>query len=230
MSENLPERIIPEVNKVWEQRPDETEKAYQAFCIYLALPKEKDGVRNQSRVAETVGCNKANISPWAVKNEWQSRAEAYDTYMSFRPTEIAELAYNRIISEDYRAIAKELRDKAKEAISKITVKDDMKITDIMLLLTTSDKLEEKASKLDAPRVADKKEKLTNEIGKLVEQLAAGQLAGVTGGSARRTVSATERKVSIEYGSDEPESLCEIQDVSGEVCEGDFTSDMVEQTN
>ena len=66
--------------KVWERQEGETEKAYSAFKIYLEMPE-----RNLTKLAKHLSKTRQNISNWANKYDWESRAaQAYDTCISHR--------------------------------------------------------------------------------------------------------------------------------------------------
>jgi predicted transcriptional regulator len=64
----------------WDRRPDETHKAYDAFKLFLgseAVP----GMRNLSDIGKTLGCSQSNISQWAKKHNWYSRAEDFERHL-----------------------------------------------------------------------------------------------------------------------------------------------------
>lgn len=61
------------MSEIWEKQPNEPEKAYAAFRIYL-----ED--RNLSSVARRAGKPHTTISNWAKKANWVARADAWDTW------------------------------------------------------------------------------------------------------------------------------------------------------
>lgn len=69
----------------WDRRPDETDKSYRAFLVYLRLidPTVPDRQsRSLAKVAEKMGYKSATMpEAWSAKFDWVSRASAYDTHM-----------------------------------------------------------------------------------------------------------------------------------------------------
>ena len=57
-----------------ERRKGETEKAYEAFEIYLEMGAD----RSLGKVAGKLGKSKALMERWSRRNEWVSRARDYD--------------------------------------------------------------------------------------------------------------------------------------------------------
>ncbi len=67
------------MGEIWERLPNESSKAYQAFCIYRDL-----GVmRSIRKVAQNRGKPKSItwLNNWSVKYNWVERVKAYDDYM-----------------------------------------------------------------------------------------------------------------------------------------------------
>jgi hypothetical protein len=61
--------------ELWEKRDGETNKAYEAFKIYLDMGYK----RSLSKTAILLGHkNQQTVNTWSRKNEWQRRIEAYD--------------------------------------------------------------------------------------------------------------------------------------------------------
>ena len=64
----------------WERLPDESSKAYHAFCHYLW-----DGHwRSLRKVADALGKGMSyekQLGKWSVKYNWFYRARAFDTYV-----------------------------------------------------------------------------------------------------------------------------------------------------
>lgn len=59
---------------MWEQLPDETDLAYQAFQVYLDLPSPRSYQDCASRLNKSYSL----ISRWGGENGWVSRAASYD--------------------------------------------------------------------------------------------------------------------------------------------------------
>lgn len=61
----------------WTRQPGETDKAYEAFFLYL-----KQGTsRSQVSVAKELQKSAAMIGRWAQLNKWPERARAYDAFL-----------------------------------------------------------------------------------------------------------------------------------------------------
>jgi hypothetical protein len=64
----------------WKRLPDESSKAYHAFCLYLW-----DGHwRSMSKVADALGKGfsyENQLWKWSAKFNWLDRAQAFDTYV-----------------------------------------------------------------------------------------------------------------------------------------------------
>ena len=64
----------------WERLPDESSKAYHAFCLYLW-----DGYwRSLREVADALGKGvsyESQLEKWSAKYNWFWRAQAFDTYV-----------------------------------------------------------------------------------------------------------------------------------------------------
>lgn len=65
--------------KAWYRQEGETDIAYQAFKTWLELPPP----RTLEALKQT-GVSPASIGKWKTKNDWYSRAVAYDNDMSER--------------------------------------------------------------------------------------------------------------------------------------------------
>lgn len=63
-----------EEKKPWDRIPEETNKAYTAFVIYLHFGTD----RSLQKVADQLGKTKRNIEKWSSKYKWAMRVDAYD--------------------------------------------------------------------------------------------------------------------------------------------------------
>lgn len=218
---NLPANMS--IVKPWDRQHDETDKAYEAFCIYLNMPKRENGERTQEDVAKHFSHNRATIAPWFRKYRWAERAKAYDDFISFKPAEIAELAHRRELADDLRSVSKKLRVTAQTALDGLDP-TTMKATDVVALIKCANELDEKVHKIEGPQIADKKNKIKSELGRVLKQLSSGGVAGLVGGSSGGVLTASERTISLQLPDGGDESVCEIQDMPGEICEGSFESE------
>lgn len=222
--------VYENTKRVWERMRDETDKSFEAFCVYLTIPKRGNPPKRfKEDCAQELNCTLANISLWASKNNWDARADAYDNYMQFKPVEIAEIARRRELAAEYRDVAKAIREKVKEAIIEIDPLA-LRIDEMVKLLRVSKDLEIEVKKLEEPDVADKKQKLKSEINKLLSGLATAGVGGIAAGGSGGTLTATERKISIEFPVGDGESVSEVQECAGAICEGSSGTDVVEQAD
>jgi hypothetical protein len=64
----------------WERLPDESSKAYHAFCLYLW----NGHWRSLRKVADVLGKGisyEKQLAKWSAKFNWFERAQAFDTYV-----------------------------------------------------------------------------------------------------------------------------------------------------
>lgn len=67
---------IPDVRKAnpWDRLPDETDKAWTAFQVYLDLPRP----RRYKDVADKTNRHVSQVGAWGMKYKWVARAGAWD--------------------------------------------------------------------------------------------------------------------------------------------------------
>jgi hypothetical protein len=66
------------VPMAWDRWPKESDKAYEAFKVYLEL-----GVKRTYKAAsDAIGKDYNQVRDWAIKWEWKDRAVRYDTAMN----------------------------------------------------------------------------------------------------------------------------------------------------
>lgn len=58
----------------WERLPDESPRAFAAFCAYRDAAEN----RRMQRVAEQLHCSGQNVRRWAARHSWVDRCWAYD--------------------------------------------------------------------------------------------------------------------------------------------------------
>lgn len=59
----------------WERQPEETPKAFEAFCVYRDLGPE----RSIAKAGKQLGKNRVTLEQWSSKYEWVKRCAAWDT-------------------------------------------------------------------------------------------------------------------------------------------------------
>src|SRR5260370_40555615 len=71
------------MNNSWDRLPDETAKAYAAFCAFrdMAPPRSLDGAfRHKNGAPESTRSNGA-WRTWTAKYKWNERVRAFDAKM-----------------------------------------------------------------------------------------------------------------------------------------------------
>jgi len=65
----------------WEKRPDETQRAYEVFCIYRDLGPERSLQKaHDAEYGEGAG-NLRYVEGWSSDYDWPDRAAAHDRYL-----------------------------------------------------------------------------------------------------------------------------------------------------
>jgi hypothetical protein len=67
----------------WERIPGETSREYQKFCAYRDMNSSDKPIRKRSlqRLAKELGLSLDHLKKLSAKNDWVSRAAAYDEYL-----------------------------------------------------------------------------------------------------------------------------------------------------
>lgn len=66
--------------KPWDRQPNETQKAYEAFCVYRDLKDAADPAykRSIARTGEKLGKSESLLERWSGRYDWVRRAEKWD--------------------------------------------------------------------------------------------------------------------------------------------------------
>ncbi len=100
----------------WEQRPDESARAYQAFCMYRdlgaarSLDKAFAALWAQERQASAKTAPKSasgHWSKWSTRFAWVERAKAYDAYLDVQQQQQFE---NELIQKRQQVMRQEAAD------------------------------------------------------------------------------------------------------------------------
>ena len=74
-----PSKLTPDTQgDAWEQRANESAKAYEAFSVYLAQPVGERSLRN---VSAALGKSTALIERWSRNYGWVERVNAYNAHL-----------------------------------------------------------------------------------------------------------------------------------------------------
>ena len=127
--------------KIWERQPDETEKAYSAFKIFLEMED-----RSISKVAKYLSVSVQNVRKWSSKYDWFERAASYDSSI----VEVTRKLKISAIKETIRrktAIAGKLEEKALKALDEIKLNRISGRT-IVEMLTLANQLRDEAMEVE----------------------------------------------------------------------------------
>ena len=73
---------LADVMRPWDQRDDETSKAYRAFCVYLHLGPERSIRKAHREVTGNAATSPRWFEEWSRKHDWPERAAAFDTMLN----------------------------------------------------------------------------------------------------------------------------------------------------
>ena len=89
-------------NVEWERVEGETQKSFEAFCIYRDLGAS----RSLQKVADKLGKSSRLIKKWSTENAWVKRTTAYDDYMDRKARGVIEGKLEDINSEHLNMVRK----------------------------------------------------------------------------------------------------------------------------
>lgn len=125
------------MTEIWERLPNESSKAYQAFCIYRDLGVE----RSLEKVAQNRGKpgSKSWLNTWSTKYHWVERAQAYDDYLEQEKRKEQEKAILEMV-ERHTKEAMALQQKALERLKSLDP-NELSTKDVLSYLMEAMKLE-----------------------------------------------------------------------------------------
>ena len=114
--------------EAWERRPDETSKAYEAFCVY----RDMGTSRSIAKVGAALGKNRVTLEQWSSKYSWVKRAAAWDSEKDriARELQIQEIAETRKRQRDN---ARKMQEKGMEFLDAV-VAGEPQLRDIVQLM------------------------------------------------------------------------------------------------
>ena len=125
--------------KPWERQPEETTKAYEAFCVYRDMGTQ----RSLSKVAEKLQKSDTLMGRWSRENDWVKRAAKWDDEQERIEREIAQREQGKAIREmrkRHADIASAMLIKSARALARIP-DDEIKPGDISRMVDVASKLE-----------------------------------------------------------------------------------------
>lgn len=123
--------------KPWERQPGESEKAYEAFCIYRDAGQE----RSINMVYKTLAKSRTLISNWSSRWKWVERVSAYDNDLERQ----AHREKQKLVADTRKRqlqIAMQLEKKALEALNMLKP-EEMSPRDIKEMLRLATDIERK---------------------------------------------------------------------------------------
>lgn len=138
----------------WERQPEETPKAYAAFCEYRDMGAE----RSLDKVATKLNKSSTLIARWSSKYKWVERVAAWDDEQE-RIARIAAQKENIQAIKDMRkrhaTLATSMLIKAAKALGRIP-EDEIKAGDISRMVDIASKLE-RISRGDVGEVVEERD-------------------------------------------------------------------------
>ena len=93
---------MEENRKEWERVERETQKGFEAFCIYRDLGAS----RSLQKVSDKLGKSLRLIKKWSSHNGWVKRTTAYDDYMDRKARGVVEGKLEDINTEHLNMVRK----------------------------------------------------------------------------------------------------------------------------
>ena len=107
-----------QTEKPWERQTGESEKAFEAFCVYRDLGPERTFVA----VAERLRKSDSLIRRWKEKYNWSERVRLYDNELEKQAMAKA-VKERKAMTERHIKIAMQMQKKALEALQALNKKD-----------------------------------------------------------------------------------------------------------
>lgn len=148
----------------WDRQPGETSKAYAAFCVY----RDQGESRTVRTTAEALAKSDNLIKGWSAKNNWVSRAAAWDSMPGKAVAEAyADMA--RRIASQHEDLSTALMEKLRKNVDLLPVGKDPTVS-FSTALGAARQSHQFATDLVKPE-STAKEEITKAIENLVAKLA-----------------------------------------------------------
>lgn len=134
----------------WERQPDETPKAFEAFCVYRDLGAD----RSIAKAGKQLGKNRVTLEQWSTKYGWVKRCTAWDTEQD-RLSRIKQQQDIQKMRKRHAGIATTMLIKAATALQRIP-DDEIKASDISRMVEVASKLE-RISRGDVGEVVEERD-------------------------------------------------------------------------
>lgn len=138
----------------WERRESESTKAYEAFCTYRDMGRE----RSLSKVAEKLQKSETLMGRWSGAHSWVDRAAKWDDEQERIERETAQKEQAKAIKnmrERHAKLAEAMLIKAAKGLARIP-DDEIKPGDISRMVDVASKLE-RISRGDVGEVVEERD-------------------------------------------------------------------------
>lgn len=119
----------------WERQPEETPKAFEAFCVYRDLGPE----RSIAKAGKRLGKNRVTLEQWSSKFDWVKRTAAWDAEQD-RIARQEQIKAIKAMRNRHAGMAKAMIVKAGRALQRIP-DEEIKASDISRMIEVASKLE-----------------------------------------------------------------------------------------
>lgn len=140
--------------KPWDRRAEETTKAYEAFCTYRDMGRE----RSLSKVAKELQKSETLMGRWSGQHDWVKRAAKWDDEQDRIEREIAQKEQAKAIRDmrkRHADLATAMLIKSAKALQRIP-DDEIKASDISRMVDVASKLE-RISRGDVGEVVEERD-------------------------------------------------------------------------
>lgn len=134
----------------WERQPEETTKAFEAFCVYRDLGTE----RSIAKAGKQLGKNRVTLEGWSSKYDWVKRVAAWDAEQD-RIARKAQQEDIKKMRKRHAGVATAMLMKAAAALQQIPP-EEIKASDISRMVEVASKLE-RISRGDVGEVVEERD-------------------------------------------------------------------------
>lgn len=163
-------RELSDDRPMWDRQPNETSKAYEAFCTYLRLGSE----RSVPQVGRELNKNYSHVYKWYYMWSWDKRAASYDSRLNQEMVEDSKRQI-RLMNQKHTEVASQMVEKLSERLLQMDL-DELESTSMSSWLREAVKVERLARGLPSDRTEtstltwDDAEQLAASLNKLLSDV------------------------------------------------------------